>query len=264
MARLTYLEMVQDILSDMDSDTVTTILETVESTQVTQIIETTYYNIIDGRDWPNLYQMFRLTETGISTPTHMTLGTTVMDLKYVKYNTRTATDTKDRYTEMQFLEPQEFMNIVDGRNSAATNVTQVTDTSNIKINVYKDRAPIYFTSFNETVLIFDAYDEDVETFLKTAKNQCYGKVYPTVTTSDGFYFDLPPDAFSYLLNEAKSTCFLTLKQQQNNKAEQHAVTQRRRMSQEAWKLRNGISYPNYGRKSTKFDITVPPWERNMK
>ena len=103
--------------------------------------------------------------------------------------------------------------------------------------------------------------DDVETFLKTAKNQCYGKVYPTVTVSDGFYFDLPPDAFSYLLNEAKSTCFLTLKQQQNNKAEQHAVTQRRRMSQEAWKLRNGITYPNYGRKSTKFDITVPPWER---
>ena len=169
---------------------------------------------------------------------------------------------KDKlHTEMQFLEPQEFMNIVDGRNSAATNVTQVTDTSNIKINVYKDRAPIYFTSFNETVLIFDAYDADVETFLKTAKNQCYGKVYPTVTVSDGFYFDLPPDAFSYLLNEAKSTCFLTLKQQQNNKAEQHAVTQRRRMSQEAWKLRNGITYPNYGRKSTKFDITVPPWER---
>lgn len=264
MARLTYLELVTDILSDMDSDTVTTILETVESTQVAQIIETTYYNIIDGRDWPNLYQMFRLTETSGSTPTHMTIGTTVMDFKYVKYNTRKITDTKDRYTEIQFLEPQEFMRIVDERNSGASNITQVTDASNIKINVFNDRAPIYFTSFNETVIIFDAFDTAVETFLKTAKNQCYGKVYPTVTVSDGFYFDLPPDAFSYLLNEAKSACFLTLKQQQNAKAEQNAVTQRRRMSQEAWKLRNGIQYPNYGRKSTKFDINTPPWERNTR
>lgn len=258
---MTYLEIVSDILSDMDSDSVTSIFDTVESTQVADIVRTTYFNIIDGRDWPNLYQMFRLTETSASTPTHLTVSNTVMDFKYVKYNIRTSTDTRDRYTEMQFLEPLDFMNMVDGRDSSATNVTQVTDTSNIKINVYKDRAPTYFTSFNETVIIFDAYDADVETNLKTAKNQCYGKIYPTVTQTDGFYFDLPTDAFSFLLNEAKSVAFITLKQQANPKAEQHAVTQRRRMSQEAWKLRSGISYPNYGRKSTKFDITVPPWER---
>lgn len=245
MARMTYLEIVQDIMSDMDSDEVSSLFDTVESTQVAQIVKTTYFNIIDGKDWPNLYQMFRLTETSASTPTHMTLSNTVMDLKYIKYNIRTSTDTRDRYQEITFLEPQKFMEIVDARDSAATNVTQVTDTSNIKINVYNDKAPVYFTSFNETVIIFDAFDSDVETYLTTAKNQCYGKVYPTVSLTDGFYFDLPMDSFSYLLNEAKSTAFITLKQQQNPKAEQHSNTQRRRMSQEAWKLRNGISYPDY-------------------
>lgn len=261
MARMTYLEIVSDILSDMDSDPVSSIFDTVESTQVAEIVKTTYFNIIDGKDWPNLYQMFRLTETSASTPTHMTLSNTVMDLQYIKYNIRSAVDTKDRYQEITFLEPREFMHIVDERNSAATNVTQVTDASNIKINVFKDRAPIYYTSFNETVIIFDAYDADVETFLKTAKNQVYGKIYPTVSQTDTFYFDLPTDSFSLLLNEAKSTCFITLKQQQNPKAEQHSMEQRRRMSQEKWKIRKGIRYPNYGRKSTKFDITVPPWER---
>lgn len=259
---MTYLEIVSDILSDMDSDPVSSIFDTVESTQVAEIVKTTYFNIIDGKDWPNLYQMFRLTETSASTPTHMTLSNTVMDVKYIKYNIRSIVDTKDRYQEITFLEPREFMHIVDERNSTATNVTQVTDASNIKINIFKDRAPIYFTSFNETVIVFDAYDADVETFLKTAKNQCYGKIYPTVSQTDAFYFDLPMDSFSFLLNEAKSVAFITLKQQQNPKAEQHAVTQRRRMSQQAWKLRNGIRYPNYGRKSTKFDITVPPWERS--
>ena len=55
--------------------------------------------------------------------------------------------------------------------------------------------------------------------------------------------------FTYLLNEAKSTCFLTLKQMANQKAEQVSVTQRRKMSQDAWKLQTekGIMYPNYGR-----------------
>ena len=54
--------------------------------------------------------------------------------------------------------------------------------------------------------------------------------------------------FSYLLNEAKSTAFLTLKQMANQKAEQQSVSQRRRMSQESWKITNGITFGNYGRK----------------
>lgn len=248
---MTLFEMVEDILSDLDSDVVTSYEDTTESLQVAQILKTTYFNMIDGRDWPHLYQPFRLTESSASTPTHMTFSNSVMDVKYIKYNIRTATDTKDRYVEITFVEPQVFMDMVDARDSSATNVTQVTDASNIKINVYNDRAPTYYTSFDEETVVFDAHDADVETYLTTAKNQCYGKIYPTVTLSDGMYFDLPAQAFSWLLAEAKATCALTLKQSQNPKAEQVAVTQRRRMSQEAWKIRNGITYPNYGRRSKK-------------
>jgi hypothetical protein len=70
--------------------------------------------------------------------------------------------------------------------------------------------------------------------------------------SDTFTPDLPVQMFTYLLNEAKSTAFLTLKQMANQKAEQVSVSQRRRMSQDAWKVSNGITYPNYGRnRSTK-------------
>jgi len=53
--------------------------------------------------------------------------------------------------------------------------------------------------------------------------------------------------FTYLLAEAKSNAFTTLKQMPNAKAEQASVSQKRRMSQDAWRLKNGIHYPNYGR-----------------
>jgi len=118
-------------------------------------------------------------------------------------------------------------------------------------------APTYYTSFDENYIVFDSYDSDVDTSLQNSKVQCYGKRYPTFTMSDAFTPDLPVQMFSYLLNEAKSTCFLTLKQAPNQKAEQHSITQRRRMSQEAWKISNGITYPDYGRKnSTKSNF--PP------
>jgi hypothetical protein len=251
MAIKTVGELVDDILSAMDSDPVTLYDDTVESRQVAQILETVYYQIIDGKDWPNLYSPFRLTQTGVSTPTHLTIPSGVMDIKYIKYDCKDVDDTKDKYTEIKWMEPKPFMDMLDARDSSATEIDQITDTSSILLNIYNDRAPVYYTSFDEQTIIMDSYDSAVETYLKTAKTQCYGKVYPTVTMADDFIFDLPPDAFSLLLAEAKAVAFAELKQIQNPKAEQFAVTQRRRMSQEAWRIRNGISYPNYGRSGVK-------------
>jgi hypothetical protein len=57
--------------------------------------------------------------------------------------------------------------------------------------------------------------------------------------------------FSYLVNEALSTCSMRLKQAADPKAEQHSISQRRRMSQAAWKTANGITYPNMGRRGKK-------------
>jgi len=44
---------------------------------------------------------------------------------------------------------------------------------------------------------------------------------------------------------------MKLKQTPDQKAEQYAITGRRKMSQEAWKLKSGINYPNYGRQGKK-------------
>jgi hypothetical protein len=95
----------------------------------------------------------------------------------------------------------------------------------------------------------DAYIKTLETTLQNSKTQCHGKRSVAFTMSDTFTPDLPVQMFTYLLNEAKSACFLTLKQIANQKAEQISVTQRRRMSQDAWRIAKGIRYPNYGRHS---------------
>lgn len=252
MPAMTYLEMVKDILNDMESDPVTTIAETEESREVVQILKTTYFQIIDGRDWSHLYQLFQLTATGASTPTHMTIPSNVMDFEYIKYNSRTATDTKNKFVTIQYKEPKDFMDIVDSRDSSSTDIDEVSDTSGVPILVFNERAPTFWTSFDDATIVFDAYDSAVDTTnLVATKTQCRGKVYPTVTESDAFVFDLPIDAFSYFLSEAKSMCFLNVKQVANAKVEQQATTQRRRMSHEAHKVANGIKYPNYGRKGKK-------------
>ena len=248
MAKMTLLDMTQDILSDMDSDEVNSINDSVESLQVAQIIKSTYYNIIDGRDYDFLYELFQLDSSGTNTrPTHMELPETIIDLKWIKYNTRKTTDTKDKYLKIKYLMPEDFMEVVDKRDSSKSNVTVVTDPTGISINVMNDKAPEYFTSFDDEVLVFDSYDSDMEATLLNNKTQCHGKRSVTFTMSDNFTPDLPVQMFSYLLAEAKSTSFVTLKQMANAKAEQVSVSQKRRMSQDAWRVKNGIHYPNYGR-----------------
>ena len=250
--KMTLLEMVQDILSDMDSDEVNTIADTPESLQVAQIIKTTYYNIIDGKDFPWLYELFQLTPSGeLIKPTHMKLPEDVIDLKWIKYNNKQLTDTKNKYQKVEYKNPEDFLEMTEQRDSSSSNVATVVDFSDVQFNIYNDRGPKYFTSFDDEWLVFDSYDSVKEVTLVNDSSQAYGKRSVTFTMTDLFTPDLPVQMFSYLLSEAKSTAFLTLKQMANQKAEQVSTSQRRRMSQEAWKLNNGITYGNYGRKPNR-------------
>ncbi len=178
----------------------------------------------------------------------MRLPETIIDLKWIKYDCKKPGETRNRFTKIIYKTPEEFLDITDQRLSTDSKVTVVTDSTGIKINVYDDRAPAYFTSFDDDYVVFDAYNSAVESSLQNSKTQCHGKRSVAFTLSDTFTPDLPVQMFTYLLNEAKSAAFLTLKQLPNPKAEQISVSQKRKMSQEAWKISNGIKYPNYGRK----------------
>lgn len=249
--RMTLLELVTDILNDLDADPVDSYTDTTESQQVAQILKTTYFNIVDGRDWPHLFDLFQLTETSTSTPTTLTIPNTINKIQWIKYDNARVTDTRTKYTEIFYKSPKDFMEMLNGRVSSATNVDIKTDASGLSLLLYNDRPPSYYTSFTDDAIVMDAYDSAVETFIKTTKNQCYGKKYPSVTLSDGVYFDLPTEMFSYLLAEAKSTAFIVLKQAPNPKADQISVIQRRRMSWESWNINKKNKYPDFGRRSAK-------------
>lgn len=249
MAQMTLLSIVQDILNDLESDPVNSINDTVEAQQIAQIVKTTYNNIIDGKDWPHLYELFQLEGLAdVTKPNYMKLPDTIISTDWVKYNVRTSTDTKDKFIKIAYKTPIEFTDLLEARNSAASNVLVVADFSSVNLNILTDKAPQYFTSFDDKYIIFDSYDSAVDTTMQASKSSGNGRRNVTFTISDSFVPDLPVQMFSYLLNEAKSTSFIVLKQTTNQKAEQHSISQRRRMSQDAWRLNNGIEYPSYGRR----------------
>lgn len=240
--------MTQDILSDMDSDEVSSINDTLEALQVAQILKTTYYEMITGRDLDHLLQLFQL-DSGTSTlPTHMILPDNVQYVKWVKYNKRDTNSSADNYKEIIYKEPEEFLSILDSRNSLSTEVDTITDPTGVTLLINNDSHPTYYTSFDDEYAVFDSYDSTLETNLQQSMTQCYGSIEPTFSLTDTFIPDLPTKMFPGFLAEAKSTCFNSLKQSANAKEEQKSRRQRRKMSRDKRRnLGGGVVYPNYGR-----------------
>ena len=250
---MTLLDIVQDILSEMDSDEVNSLSDTIESEQVAQIVKTTYSEMMSNRNWPHLKKLIQFeSSTDLSLPTHQKLGVDVKELTLVKYDIRTGSETKRVYKDVKYLAPEEFLNKTNSRDSDALDSQLVVDPTGVEIILKTNKAPEYFTSFDEEVLVFDSFDNTASNTLVTARFQCQGYVMPTWVHSDTAIPDLPSEAFSALLEESKSVCFHTLKQVNNDKAEQKARRQQRWLSQKAWAVSDNELYPDYGRKSVGF------------
>lgn len=250
MAKLTLLEIVQDVLNDMDGDEVDTILETIESAQVAQIVKTTYFELMANRNWPHLKSGFNLTDQSDSlTPTLFLIPEAVKEMEWFRYNCRSSTDTRDRWRDITYKEPKSFVDMVNDIESSASNVFIMSEPSGLSLNIRTDKAPQYWTSFDDEFIVCDSYDSVVDTeHLMTAKTSCYGTKSPVWAHTDATVPDLPEEAFPVLIEEAKSTAFYVLRQVANEKAEQKATRQQRWLSRKAWRAKGGVRYPNYGRK----------------
>lgn len=261
--KYTLLEMTQQILLAMDGDEVADIDETPESSAVARIIKEAYYDIAGELDLPEHQGLFKLTETGVSTPVVMTVPTDVMSIDWVKYNQIATGDTSVKWTPVKYLDWTDFLYFVNGWDADNdTTIDQYTYTDErsgdtFTLKCQNDNQPVHYSTPNDYTIVFDAYDSDEDDFLESAKTMCFGMLAPDFTLSNSFTPDLDHRQFAVLLNEAKAQCFADLKQQVNARAEKKA---RRNWISSQKKKRNvpygndyyynssTQNYPNYGRK----------------
>ena len=248
----TLLDMVQEILSDMDSDEVDSIADTVEAEQVATIVKSTYLAMMSNRDWPHLRKGITVASfSDVDRPTHMKLPEGIKSVCFVNYNTISFGESKQNYQEMVWLEPDEFIRRSNQEDDTKSYVKTVVDPSGVELFVRTDKAPKYYTSFNDEDLVFDAFDDTAGTTLKESNVQAQAYVMPDWSTTDTFIPDLPEMAFTSLVEEAKAKANFKLRQIVDQKAEQEAGRQRRWLSRKARRNAGGIRYPNYGRRSRK-------------
>lgn len=250
--KMSVLDMVQDILSDMNSDEVSSITDTLESLQVAQILKSTYYEMVSRKNWPHLRKLLQLDASGTTAkPTHMALTENIKELVELNYDKRKSTDTSPKWRKVEYIAPDEFLRYTNGRNSSNSNIDEIEDYTGVELLIRNDVAPTYYTSFDDENVVFDSYDSTVDSTLQSSKTQAIAYVIPAFTLSDTFVPDLPAEAFSGFLAEAKSVCFVRIKQMPDAKAEQQSRKQMSWLSTKNWQVAGGWNFPNYGRRSKK-------------
>jgi len=186
-----FLDMVNKILSAIDSQSVSSIDDSDESEQVASIIQRAYDEILYMRNWAFLQTEGTLIPN-YTEPNHMNVPDDCLSLVRVKYNKR----------PISYISPNDFRDMIDMRDTTKDNVN-----SN---GIYNDRNPLYYTSFNDETLIFDAYDNTYSNLLETLSYCLYSRM-PSEINGDEDEFDLPIRFQPILLDYAISMAMEELK-----------------------------------------------------
>jgi len=227
MPGFTLLEMTQSILNSMTGDEINSISDTTESLQVANIIKQAYLFVQTKADLPEHATVFELNSSGDSAkPTLMTIPDDVASFTEIYYdNKEPATDTYSDYVEVTYLPFDTFLERQRGLLNDTSGVGEMVMTGNGESHniMYKtDAFPLYYTTFDDSQLIFDSYLATEDSTLQKSKTMCHGVIIPGFTLSDSYTFDIDSNQQMILLNEAKSLCFSELKQLSHPKAERTA------------------------------------------
>lgn len=217
----------QSILSALGSDEVNSIADTTESLQVAECIKTSYFNIIARNGLTRNEGTFQLEPSlNVTQPVIMFKPDHVLKMDWIKYYDD-STDTP-QYNYVTILPVAQFLDMITSFNLDETNIEPLAFTVNsltYNLAYYNDRNPRYCTVFSNYYILFDAFNNAVDSTLQASKTMCFGLKSPQWSMTDSFIPDLDEQQFPLLLNEAKALAFFELKQIPHPKAEQEVKRQ---------------------------------------
>jgi hypothetical protein len=229
--KFTLKEIVDEILSAMESDAVNSINDTQESQQVAMLVQRTFYDIATELDLNEQDSVFELVASGDNNkPTLMTLPTNCVRLDAIRYDNKLSTEQRSNYQNVHFVSTHEFIDRMNGfHDDASANVgtfVLLNGSDTFNMHYLNDRMPSYYTVFGDNQLVFDAYDSDEDTTLEADKTMAFGRTYPSFTLGDDFVPPLSPTQFAYFRNKCKARAFVEMKQIQNTEAQNEARIQK--------------------------------------
>lgn len=158
---------------------------------------------------------------------------------------------------VDYLPTEQFFHLTNSYDVSEGDVASVPYTNpngqTFNITYKNDIAPTWFTTLDDNTLLFDSFDNTVDTAgLVGTKTYSYGELGVVFSLTDTYVPPLEDHQFSLLLQNSIARAWVELKQQQNPKAEQserrqwvHLQKTRRTVPK---KLPAQMFLPDYGRR----------------
>lgn len=227
--QMTLLEIVQNILSDMDSDEVNSISDTTESLQVANIVKTKWNDIISRSEMPEHQKLIQLTPSVDPTkPTIMYSPAGTNEITWIKYFNADPVLNVQEFEYVYIKPVEEFLQIVNQISTSDDNTGSWVFNEppyNFNLRYFNDRQPTNCCVLENYYILFDAYNSAIDSTLQGSNTMVYAQIMPTFSLTDDFIPDLDDRSFALLLAEAKANAFVMLKQTVNPKLEQETKRQ---------------------------------------
>lgn len=163
------------------------------------------------------------------------------------------------YQYVTIVPIKQFLDMTNTFNPSESNIQSFTftDDSNGFPGQYTfyyqdDKQPQYCTVLSDYYVIFDGYDNTLDSTLQSSKTMAEGTVVPTWSNTDTFIPNIDESQVPLLLNEAKSLAFYELKQSAHPNAERDARRQWNSVGRDK-SIINRPTYfdalPNFGRRN---------------
>lgn len=246
----TLLEIVQKCLNDISGDTVNSISDTTESLQLVEIVEDTYNNLMAKTEWKIEKGVFSLESvSSVLRPNYLKLPDAIEEIGEIKYNKQKDDEDRLNFQTLIYVSPVQFIDMTDSRNETLDNIVLVEDFDGTMLKIINDKAPTYWTSFDDKYIVFDSWDSAVESTMQGFNSKTIAaKRRTTFLKQDNFVPDLPEDQFPLLIAMCKKRASQVLRQVEDPGASEDSLRLTRIRARKSWKARGGINTVDYGRK----------------
>ena len=248
MAKYTMLQYVQLIAEAIESDEIDALDETIEATQIMNILQQTYNEVMDRRDWEHLRDrvvQLDVMPAGDTKINHLLIPPSVTMIQCLRY-----LSTQGKYTDLTYLQPCDFLAQLHGRDVNDTNITSIPNDDGVPMYILTDKAPTYYTSFDEVSLAFDAYETVRGIGNQIADTVIVGNIKPIPNWTEPLStLPMPERMNSLILNEAIATANYRLRQTADPRSERLARRQNIKMRELEPRTQRDNKEVTYGRKT---------------
>ncbi|QDP51656.1 MAG: hypothetical protein Tp1100MES1331091_24 [Prokaryotic dsDNA virus sp.] len=221
MAR-TLLYTVQRVMEKLNLDPVNSISDSEDALLVSREAETTFYDMLTRGEWKQNLELLKVESVSeLSSPTVLRLPDNVSTIKSVRYDCTYPSEKKD-IRVIKWVSPEDFLTKSYSLNTDMDAVQESTVSGHILL-IENNRMPLYYTSFDNEHLVFDAYVKDLEDTLNAAKTTCYGETIPEWVEEDTFTIPLQDNLYPLFLAALTSACSMYLNSEISQEDERRAA-----------------------------------------